>query len=931
MATNGSTNDYFEIDPGVSHTVLAKASVNFSKCKQRSISHTCLERNVCSRGKNEIAGHFKNSSTVPKFHIPHVSGTEGGRISPPHFQSQSSELLRHDRTLSFDKHVSRPRLSTTPRLALQDRPFPSVLPSESHEVTEALSSPNIQSRTVRDDLLTVRSEHGSQNFFNPIELGRPNVARQVERQDISIPGRLFDRTSGYRDTSGTCSTNSTYITDVRMGNKFREVSSPASKEYNIPRYSMGTLGKSQIVATGKDCFHETKDQSCSRSRHSKHKRRPENSGVTELRQFCRTTGSSKSSTLNNVPKYHTAQLDKNLHTNCRCHRRTKVVDTELPNVVSIASTTSGKLPDHGCLGRGLGRPTKPPSPIGNLVSSGPKVALQPKRDACNSVCPSESSPHNFRQVVINSMRQQNRSRSFKERGRHQITTSNGIDLSNPELARPLPDSVQHTLSTRQIQQQCRQSVATQTTPGVASFASVCADNIFKMGNSSDRPVRLSHRARSLQLCNSRSYRSPSPSSRCVQRDLALPACVDFPTTVLDPKSTDAPESLNRSILNSCTPVGESVLASRSKSQSPICPNDSEEPTETPSRHLDRPRSPASRRDCSRGVEMWGWSQAIESWNTDQISLLKDSWRQSTLKTYQIAWKRWVTWCSRKQLDAKNPTGSELAQFLSDLYLVNRLSYNTILLHKSVVSTLCNTEISSVLSSHVLVKHVLKSIALKNPKVNNKSPIWDVSKLISFISNYAIDQNNTFQVSRHTAILLLLCSGRRIHDLTLLAVDLDHYVKSDQFVIFWPQFGSKTDNSNYSQSGWKLLVNENNLNLNPPFWIDRTITLLHERREVSGTDNLFITVRGVAKPASRTVIAGWVKTIFKEADIEASPGSVRSAVASKSWFENQHIDDILARGNWRSANTFRKFYRREIRMNCNNQSSSVTRLFNPIDS
>lgn len=325
--------------------------------------------------------------------------------------------------------------------------------------------------------------------------------------------------------------------------------------------------------------------------------------------------------------------------------------------------------------------------------------------------------------------------------------------------------------------------------------------------------------------------------------------------------------------------------------------------------------------------MWGWSQAVENWTDEQLSLLRDSWRPSTLKTYEVAWKRWLRWTKTNNIDPKKPSGAELAQFLSDLHLVYHLSYNTILLHKSVVSTLCNADMSSSLSSHVLVKHILKSIALKNPK-GSKPPIWDVSKLTTFLTKYTVDTNNTFQTVRHTAILLLLCSGRRIHDLTLLRIDAEHYFRSNNDIVLWPQYGSKTDSSEYRQSGWKLLVNSENHNLNPVFWVEKTISLLEERRNTANLPNLFITIRGTAKAASRTVIAGWIKSLFKEANITGTPGSVRAAVASKNWLNNYALDDILARGNWRSANTFQRFYRREVMVSDN--SPNVAHLFDPID-
>ncbi|CAH2215499.1 jg27372, partial [Pararge aegeria aegeria] len=330
----------------------------------------------------------------------------------------------------------------------------------------------------------------------------------------------------------------------------------------------------------------------------------------------------------------------------------------------------------------------------------------------------------------------------------------------------------------------------------------------------------------------------------------------------------------------------------------------------------------------RSMEMWGWDQNLLNWNFDQINLLQSSWRPSTRKTYKVAWSRWLKWAEKHGINPTNPDGSALARFLADLFLIDKLSYNTILLHKSVIATLCNANSSGILGSHTLVKHVLKSIALKQP-VASRPSTWNIDDLLSYLTNRKIDSNNTFITSRHTAALLLLCSGRRIHDLTLFRVDSDHLIISNDYVILWPVFGSKTDSATYRQSGWKLLKNSENVNLDPVYWIHRTIDILKDRRKSATCNNLFMNIRGQAKPASRAVIAGWIRSLLLEANIIATPGSFRSAVASKNWSQDLPIDNILARGNWRAEGTFRKFYKRQVRPAVA-KSDSIVNLFDPIN-
>ncbi|XP_045539750.1 uncharacterized protein LOC123722324 [Papilio machaon] len=602
-----------------------------------------------------------------------------------------------------------------------------------------------------------------------------------------------------------------------------------------------------------------------------------------------------------------------------------MVESELPIVNTFTLPSSNSFSGNRCFRPSLGGTTERPSDLGKLVPRRTTATLESERDAGHFTRPPDPCSFIEAQLAAHTVRQQDCSRSITERRRYEIHITNEHNLPNFEIIRPSQNTLQHSLHSGQVQQSCRPPFASPSTSRVAPTTDLCGNGVCEMGYSSDRFIRFENCSRSVQLCLSGFERSPSSLSRCVQCSMGLSTCVGISPAVLNPQSSGTPESVNRNILDSSSTVGESVLARRPQSPIPRSPVHSEQFAQSSDRHINGASTAESRIHDARSLEMWGWTEAIKSWNIDQLSLLKNSWRKSTLKTYEVAWKRWTLWCKDKNVNPKNPTGAQLAQFLSDLYLIHKLSYNTILLHKSVVSTLCNSETSSQLSSHVLVKHICKSIALKVPKIS-KAPIWDVSKLSSFLANYTIDINNVYQTSRHTALLLLLCSGRRVHDLTLLRVDPEHFVMAEHSVVFWPEFGSKTDNNDYRQSGWKLISNTNNRNLNPVFWVEKTVALLNERRDTAKSFKLFITVRGIAKPASRTVISGWIKTLFKEAGITATPGSVRSAVASKNWLENTPIDEILTRGNWRSANTFHKFYRREVMKT--QDSQNVAQLFTP---
>ncbi|KAI5727630.1 hypothetical protein M8J77_004872 [Diaphorina citri] len=120
--------------------------------------------------------------------------------------------------------------------------------------------------------------------------------------------------------------------------------------------------------------------------------------------------------------------------------------------------------------------------------------------------------------------------------------------------------------------------------------------------------------------------------------------------------------------------------------------------------------------------------------------------------------------------------------------------------------------------HPVFRQILKAISLKRAiGLLEKREIWDVSTLISWISDHPPNQDSFFEVARHTAILLLLCSGRRVLDLTLLLSSRDGCQDLGDRAVFWPAFGSKTDTSGHRQSGWQLKQNPSNPLFDLLFW------------------------------------------------------------------------------------------------------------------
>ncbi|XP_074109619.1 uncharacterized protein LOC141534266 [Cotesia typhae] len=397
------------------------------------------------------------------------------------------------------------------------------------------------------------------------------------------------------------------------------------------------------------------------------------------------------------------------------------------------------------------------------------------------------------------------------------------------------------------------------------------------------------------------------------------------STQLNSTGTSAPEQVPGPLPTSSSQVGEDFLAiepSQQERRSAYNDQESREGTDRPDNGQPTSTGGAA---YSAGVENWVWRSATKDWKPQERDLIRSSWRTSTLSTYRAPLNRWITWCQKNNLDPGSPRGPDLARFLAGLHLEEGLAYSTILVHKSAIATFCSGGQSTDLSSDFLIRQVLKAISIARPR-EVKESVWDTGVLFKWLT-VEIPELTLFEVARRTATILLLASGRRIHDLTLLRISKEHLTNLGEEITLWPAFGSKTDRASFRQSGWRLSKNSN-IRICPVTWTRAWIKLSERRREGSNLDELFITLVGPVKAASQTVISGWIRSVLEDAGIDASPGSIRAAVASRGWIDDMPVQEILDRGNWKCSETFARHYCRQVTRKEETPAISLASNFRP---
>ncbi|CAH0731537.1 unnamed protein product, partial [Brenthis ino] len=100
------------------------------------------------------------------------------------------------------------------------------------------------------------------------------------------------------------------------------------------------------------------------------------------------------------------------------------------------------------------------------------------------------------------------------------------------------------------------------------------------------------------------------------------------------------------------------------------------------------------------------------------------------------------------------------------------------------------------------KNRYQAIGVAKPKSVRSCVSWDPNVVLEWLSANS-PKDTLFEISRRTATVLLLASGRRVHDITLLRISRDNYLDNGQNIYLIPAFGSKTDRHDCRQSAWKL--------------------------------------------------------------------------------------------------------------------------------
>lgn len=283
-----------------------------------------------------------------------------------------------------------------------------------------------------------------------------------------------------------------------------------------------------------------------------------------------------------------------------------------------------------------------------------------------------------------------------------------------------------------------------------------------------------------------------------------------------------------------------------------------------------------------------------------------SWRDSTSTQYQSAWRSWVTWCETSGLDTTSISVGKLLDYLLFLYAVRNLSWSTVGVHRSAISSFLQPLSTPTLGEHPLVSRFMRSLFLKNPPATNPRWSWDMATVLSYLKNMGLPSTLPLrQLTWKLAFLVAVFSARRMADLHLLRISDAHLQLTRHSAVLQPAFGAKQDRPGH-QSPVLILRAYSDKRLCPVATLSE---YLSRTRHPNRDDNLFLSTIPPYKAAAKATIKRWILAVLREAGLEGTAGSTRAAAASYSLARNVSMQTIMESADWsRSSTMFRHYVR-----------------------
>lgn len=326
-----------------------------------------------------------------------------------------------------------------------------------------------------------------------------------------------------------------------------------------------------------------------------------------------------------------------------------------------------------------------------------------------------------------------------------------------------------------------------------------------------------------------------------------------------------------------------------------------------------------------------------------VQSVKHSIRKGSSTVYDAHWAKWNVWCSQHSINPLAPSPIQFANFLAFLAYDKNLCTSTIRTVRSAVSSTLKQLGGPDLSEVVLIRDLLRGLALKDHKSPRRTPSWDLFLVLSSLRSAPFEPLRSIDLkflTWKTAFLITLASGRRSSEVSNLSgLDSEVVWEKDGSVSlhFLPEFLAKNQTPgdpnpvvSIKPLSSILCPDDEDHCLCPVRSLKRYRKFTRTLRSPSQR-KLFISMNpSYSKDLSKASVARWLRMVIVRAYSSTPSDSLLSPRAheTRAWstslaFKETHkLEDILKAAYWRSRNSFISHYLRDIQARSDDGASRL---------
>lgn len=281
--------------------------------------------------------------------------------------------------------------------------------------------------------------------------------------------------------------------------------------------------------------------------------------------------------------------------------------------------------------------------------------------------------------------------------------------------------------------------------------------------------------------------------------------------------------------------------------------------------------------------------------------------ENSIKQYDVAIRRWVSFCKTQNIEIHEASIPMVIYFLTELFN-SGLKYGSLNSHRSALSLILGSRVGS----DDRVTRLFKGFYRLRPPVPKYNITWDPSIVLDSLSKWYPNRDlNLEQLTKKTVTLLMLITAHRVQ--TISKITLENITIHGQLILIKINDFIKTSRPGSTQPCLNVPFYKDRPEICPAevlvAYIDRTKTMRNN------ANSLFLSIKKPHKPVSTNTISRWIKDTLSISGIDTSlfsAHSTRHAATSAAHRAGVNIDTIRKTAGWSgTSNVFARYYHRDI--------------------